>query len=70
MLPESDDDEVTEEEALVTDEIVEHPTRDDWHEQREREQTCEGVVHVRSTIVAMQYTRTTISTSSGKSRFR
>jgi hypothetical protein len=37
--------EITEEEERVYDELVEHPTRDDLHEQRERGQQCEGVIH-------------------------
>jgi hypothetical protein len=43
--PEGVEDEITEEEERVNDELVEHPTRDDLHEQRERGQKCEGVVH-------------------------
>ena len=56
MLPKSDDDEVTgtEEEEDIKDAIVAHPTRDDWHEQRERGQTCEGVLHIRSTLLMIQ----------------
>jgi hypothetical protein len=37
--------EITEEEERVNDELLEHPTRDDLHEQRERGQKCEGVIH-------------------------
>ena len=37
--------EFTEEEERLNEEILEHPTRDDVHEQRERGQKCEGVVH-------------------------
>ena len=37
--------EITEEEERVNDELLEHPTRDDLHEQRERGQMCEGVIH-------------------------
>jgi len=61
MLPEGDDEDIeteTEEETLVVDEIVEHPTRDDWHEQRERGQTCESVLHAHATIVRIELTRT------------
>jgi hypothetical protein len=58
MLPESDDDEITEEEVCVNDEVVAHPTRDDWHEQRECEQTCEAILHGHSTVVTIQITRT------------
>ena len=44
--PGADDaDEITEEEESVNDELLEHPTRDDLHEQRERGQKCEGVIH-------------------------
>jgi hypothetical protein len=42
-----DDDEITEEEEHINDELLEHPTRDDLHEQRERGQKCEGVIHAR-----------------------
>jgi hypothetical protein len=45
-----EEEEVTEEEEEVLDQIVAHPTRDDWHEQRERNQTSEAWVHARSTI--------------------
>ncbi len=41
--------EITEEEERVNDELVEHPTRDDLHEQRERGQKCEGVIHAHLT---------------------
>ena len=44
---EDDDVEVTEEEVRVNEEVLAHPTRDDWHEQRERGQKCEGVLHAR-----------------------
>ena len=37
--------EISEEEERVNDELLEHPTRDDLHEQRERGQKCEGVIH-------------------------
>jgi hypothetical protein len=37
--------EFTEEEERINDELFEHPTRDDVHEQRERGQKCEGVIH-------------------------
>ena len=37
--------EITEEEERLNEEILVHPTRDDVHEQRERGQKCEGVVH-------------------------
>src|SRR5690349_21197266 len=37
--------EITEEEEHVNDELLEHSTRDDVHEQRERGQKCEGVIH-------------------------
>jgi hypothetical protein len=62
MLP--GDDEVieteTEEEIRITDEIVSHPTRDDWHEQRERGQTYESVLvahATRATIVTIEVRR-------------
>ncbi|MDB4934626.1 MAG: hypothetical protein JWP87_1598 [Labilithrix sp.] len=41
--------EITEEEERVNDELIEHPTRDDLHEQRERGQKCEGVIHAHFT---------------------
>jgi hypothetical protein len=37
--------EITEEEERVNDELLEHATRDDLHEQRERGQKCEGIIH-------------------------
>lgn len=37
--------EITEEEERLNEEILLHPNRDDVHEQRERGQKCEGVVH-------------------------
>lgn len=40
-----DDPELTEEEESINDELLEHATRDDVHEQRERGQKCEGVIH-------------------------
>ena len=43
--PDDDDPELTEEEEHVNDELLEHATRDDVHEQRERGQKCEGVIH-------------------------
>ena len=43
--PDDDEPEITDEEERVNDEVLEHPTRDDLHEQRERGQKCEGVVH-------------------------
>jgi hypothetical protein len=51
MRDPSDRDEVTDEEEGVRDEIVAHPTRDDWHEQRERGQTREAVFYARSAIL-------------------
>jgi hypothetical protein len=54
MLPDPaikpDDDELTEEEEHVNDEMLKHATRDDVHEQRERLQECEGVIHVRCVL--------------------
>ena len=44
-LVEDDELEITEEEERVNDELLEHATRDDVHEQRERGQKCEGVIH-------------------------
>jgi hypothetical protein len=44
-----------EEEEYVKEQIVAHPTRDDWHEQRERNQTSEASLHAR---VGIQVTRT------------
>jgi hypothetical protein len=63
MQPEGDDDKTTEEvgEERLKAEIVGHPTRDDWHEQREPEQAREGVLHVRSEIVTFRFTRTSRS---------
>jgi hypothetical protein len=59
MLPDDDDDEVieTEEEKWITDEIIHHPTRDDWHEQRERGQSYEAVLRVHITISRIELTR-------------
>jgi hypothetical protein len=37
--------EITEEEERVNDELFAHPTRDDVHEQRERGQMYEAVIH-------------------------
>ena len=39
------EEDITEEEERINEEILEHPTRDDVHEQRERGQKCEGVIH-------------------------
>jgi hypothetical protein len=36
-------------EEYVTDQIIVHPTRDDWHEQRERTQTFEGTLEAHRT---------------------
>jgi hypothetical protein len=55
--PEEVDAEITEEEEAeerVNDEVLEHPTRDDLHEQRERDQEYEGVVHARFHIVRIR----------------
>lgn len=50
--PEEDVDEAefAEEDERVYVEILEHPTRDDLHEQRELRQKCEGVIHVCLTV--------------------
>ena len=41
--------EISDEEGHVNDELIEHPTRDDLHEQRERGQRCEGVIRAHPT---------------------
>lgn len=43
--------ELSEEEERVNDEVLAHPTRDDLHEQRERGQRVEAVLHVHIHVV-------------------
>ena len=43
--------EFTEEEERVYEELLVHPTRDDLHEQRERGQNVEGVIHAHHHII-------------------
>jgi hypothetical protein len=66
MLPRTEDDELVElvekEQDDANAAIFEHPTRDDWHEQREPEQTCEGVLHTCVTILEIRLNRASIST--------
>jgi hypothetical protein len=56
MLPDRSNQEgdavTSEEDELVTDRMFAHPTRDDWHEQRERGQPYEGVVHAHATQIS------------------
>ena len=59
MLPKSDiaidepkEEDEKEDEERITDEIVAHPTRDDWHEQRQREQTREAVVAAHAALTS------------------
>ena len=62
MLPgDCEDDELAEaeKETHINDEIVEHPTRDDWHEQREYDQTREAVLAAHSTIITIEVVRKT-----------
>jgi hypothetical protein len=58
MRPGTDNDELEglEEKELeyANAEIFEHPTRDDWHEQREPEQECEAVLHTCVTILEIR----------------
>jgi hypothetical protein len=58
MHPQRNDDEAIEEEACLNDEAFDHPTRDDWHEQRESGQTCEAVIHAHAAILTIRLTRT------------
>jgi hypothetical protein len=61
MLPDRKNQEVEvateEEDELVADRMFAHPTRDDWHEQRERGQTYEAVVHAHTRFVAVRVTQ-------------
>jgi hypothetical protein len=66
MRPQIDDDELVElvekEQDDANAAIFAHPTRDDWHEQREPEQTCEGVLHACMTILEIRLPRASTST--------
>jgi hypothetical protein len=48
---------LSEEDELVADRMFAHPTRDDWHEQRERGQPYEAVVHAHATLIAVRVTQ-------------